>query len=260
MAQTDQEDLPSAEMTIDELARRSGVTSRNIRAYQERGLLPPPKLVGRVGHYGPGHLARLEHINQLSDRGFSLASIRELFRAWEHGYGLEQILGFEQALAAPWDSEGSIRLTLKDFEERFGLDVTQRERAERLGILVPDGDDGYRVPSPRLLDAGTELIAVGVPLDKVLDEAERLRADLDRVAIRFINLYLEHVWAPFEAAGRPPEQLPHIIDSLNRLRPIANMAVGPLLSQSMAAKTAEVSARTLADAPDHRRTAEGADG
>lgn len=258
MSQTDQEDDSSAEMTIDELARRSGVTSRNIRAYQERGLLPPPKLVGRVGHYGPGHLARLEHINQLSDRGFSLASIRELFRAWEHGYGLEQILGFEQALAAPWDSEGSTRLTLKEIEERFGSDLGQRERAERLGILVPDGD-GYRVPSPRLLDAGMELIAAGVPLDKVLDEAERLRADLDRVAVRFINLYLEHVWAPFEAAGRPPEQLPHIIDSLTRLRPIANMAVGPLLSQSMAAKTAEVTARTLADAPDHRRTAE-ADG
>lgn len=258
MSQTPPE-ASAAEMTIDELARRSGVTSRNIRAYQERGLLPPPKLVGRVGHYSPGHLARLEHINQLSDRGFSLASIRELFRAWEHGYGLEQILGFEQALAAPWDSEGSIRLTLKEIEERFGSDITQRERAVQLGILVADGD-GYRVPSPRLLDAGMELIAVGVPLDKVLDEAERLRADLDRIAVRFITLYLEHVWAPFEAAGRPPEQLPQIIDSLTRLRPIANMAVGPLLSQSMAAKTAEVTARTLADAPDHPLAAEGADG
>lgn len=245
-------------MTIDELARRSGVTSRNIRAYQERGLLPPPKLVGRVGYYGPGHLARLEHINQLADRGFSLAAIRELFKAWEHGYGLDQVLGFEQALAAPWDTESGDRLTMKDIELRFGKDLGQRERAVRLGLLVPDGD-GFRVPSPRLLDAGMELIAAGVPLDKVLDEAEKLRADLDRIAARFINLFLDHIWARFEEAGRPPEELPRIVETLTRIRPIAHMAIGPLLSQAMAAKTAEVSARTFADVPDHLKTAEAAE-
>ena len=32
----------TAEMTIDELARESGMTARNIRAHQSRGLLPPP--------------------------------------------------------------------------------------------------------------------------------------------------------------------------------------------------------------------------
>ena len=30
------------EMTIDELALESGMTARNIRAHQSRGLLPPP--------------------------------------------------------------------------------------------------------------------------------------------------------------------------------------------------------------------------
>jgi hypothetical protein len=138
---------------------------------------------------------------------------------------------------------------MAEIEARFGPDVAQRDRAVRLGILVPDGD-AFRVPSPRLLDAGMELIAAGVPLDRVMDEAEQLRADLDRIAVRFVSLYLDYIWAPFEAAGRPPEQLPHIIESLTRLRPIANMAVGPMLSQAMAAKTAEISAQTLADAPE----------
>ena len=37
------------DMTIDELARRAGTTTRNVRSYQTRGILPPPRMVGRVG-------------------------------------------------------------------------------------------------------------------------------------------------------------------------------------------------------------------
>ncbi|MDP8987506.1 MAG: MerR family transcriptional regulator, partial [Actinomycetota bacterium] len=39
-------------MTIDDLAREAGCTTRNIRSYQTLGLLPPPSIVGRVGYYG----------------------------------------------------------------------------------------------------------------------------------------------------------------------------------------------------------------
>lgn len=237
-----------AEMTIDELARRSGTTSRNIRAYQERGLVPPPTVIGRVGYYGDGHLARLKHIAELSDRGFSLASIRELFRAWEQGYGLDEVLGFEEALAAPWDNEGSVRLSLADITAQFGDDPSARDRAVKLGLLVPDGE-AFRVPSPRLLEAGMELIAAGVPLERVLDEAARLRADLERIAGRFVAMYVEFVWAPFEEAGRPASELPRITEVLKRIRPIGQMAVGPLLAQAMEAKVAEVTAQTFADPP-----------
>lgn len=52
-----------AEFTIDELARESGMTVRSLRAYQERGLLPPPRLKGRTGFYGPQHLNRVRIIS-----------------------------------------------------------------------------------------------------------------------------------------------------------------------------------------------------
>ncbi len=42
-----------AELTIDELARETGMTVRNIRAHQSRGLLPPPEVRARTGYYGP---------------------------------------------------------------------------------------------------------------------------------------------------------------------------------------------------------------
>lgn len=43
-----------SEYTVDELARVSDTTVRNIRAYQDRGLLAPPEKRGRVGIYRSG--------------------------------------------------------------------------------------------------------------------------------------------------------------------------------------------------------------
>jgi MerR HTH family regulatory protein len=48
------------EMTIRELAERTGMTVRNIRAHQTRGLLPPPVVRGRTGYYDEEHVARIE--------------------------------------------------------------------------------------------------------------------------------------------------------------------------------------------------------
>ena len=39
-------------LTIEELARRVGLSTRNVRAYRTAGLLPPPTLEGRTGRYG----------------------------------------------------------------------------------------------------------------------------------------------------------------------------------------------------------------
>ena len=71
-------DQAEQELTIDELARRSGVTVRNIRAHQSRGLLPPPVVRARTGYYGPEHLARLELIREMQAEGFNLKAIERL--------------------------------------------------------------------------------------------------------------------------------------------------------------------------------------
>jgi DNA-binding transcriptional MerR regulator len=250
------------EMTIDELARRSGVTSRNVRAYQERGLLPSPVLRGRVGYYGDAHLARLRHIGQLAQRGFSLASIRELFRAWEHGWGLADVLGFEQALAAPWQDESDQILTTEQLTQIFGGTDETIARAASLGLLELVEPDRYRVTIPRLLQAGAELVQVGVPLAAVLDEAEVLQSDMRRIAERFVNLFLEHVWQPYVDRGMPPGDLSAVTEALQRLRPVAGTAVETWLAAAMERQIDAVTAETLAIAPfggqDERGPAEEA--
>ena len=67
--------LSPGQLTVDQLAARSGTSVRTIRFYTARGLLPPPQLRGRTGLYGADHLARLELIGELAALGFSLTAI-----------------------------------------------------------------------------------------------------------------------------------------------------------------------------------------
>jgi DNA-binding transcriptional MerR regulator len=81
------------QLTIEELARRAGVSTRNVRAYRTAGLLPPPHLDGRTGRYGDEHLRRLEVVARLQRRGWSLAAIKEVLGAWAAGRTLDDVLG-----------------------------------------------------------------------------------------------------------------------------------------------------------------------
>jgi DNA-binding transcriptional MerR regulator len=64
--------------TIGELSEQVGMTVRNIRAYQARGLLPPPVVDGRVGYYTQAHRERLTMIRRLRAEGFNLVAISAL--------------------------------------------------------------------------------------------------------------------------------------------------------------------------------------
>ncbi len=225
-------------MTIDELARRGETTTRNVRAYQTRGLLPPPHVVGRVGFYNEGHLARLKYIARLQERGFSLAAIHDLLAAWEQGRSLSAVLEFEGELTTPWVEEKPEVMTRARLEELFPEtieDPSLLERAVDLGILVPEGPerDDFKAVSPRQIEMGVELTTAGIPLSAVLDEHEKLAANLETIAERFVKVFEKHVWEPFVAEGLPGERLGQITETMRRMRPAASLAVQILLEQSM---------------------------
>ena len=90
-------------MTIDELARRTELTVRNVRAYQSRGLVPPPTLHGRTGYYGEDHVARIRLIRALQSEGFNLEGIRLLIEG--AGGETEEVLRFTQAVREPFEQE-----------------------------------------------------------------------------------------------------------------------------------------------------------
>ncbi len=116
--QAQQADAPPAQMTIGELARRTGMTVRNIRAHQTKGLLPPPEVRGRTGYYGEEHVARIALTREMQADGLNLEAIRRLLEN-AGGNGTE-ILDFTRALRAPYEDEAPEIIEAAELAETWG--------------------------------------------------------------------------------------------------------------------------------------------
>jgi DNA-binding transcriptional MerR regulator len=71
----DERDVQTQQLSLDELSAAAGMTARNVRAYQTKGLIPPPSRRGRRSVYGTEHLQRLQAIERARQRGASLTLI-----------------------------------------------------------------------------------------------------------------------------------------------------------------------------------------
>jgi DNA-binding transcriptional MerR regulator len=228
-------------MTIENLSIRSGVTTRNIRAYQSRGLLPAPvaRSGERAAFYTAEHLARLRLVSRLQERGFSLAGIADLLDSLASGKTLEQVLGIESAIAESEEDESRIVLPeVADPEASI-------ERLVAVG-LVDRHERAYRIRNPRVFELGIAAVQAGIPVEALLDEFVRLRADLHEVALRFVALFTQHVLNPFLEAGMPKEQLDGVIEHLKRLRQLALSATEALMRQAISDETEAAARANLA--------------
>ena len=127
-------------MTIDELATANGTTTRRVRSLQTLGLLPHPALRGRTGIYGQAHLNRLAAVLRLQEEGFSLESVRVLFRAFDTGASLADVIGLADPVAGPAGSRLVTAVSGADVAELYGfaeLQGTVGERATQRAAVRP---------------------------------------------------------------------------------------------------------------------------
>jgi DNA-binding transcriptional MerR regulator len=230
--------------TIDELARAAGTKVSTIRLYQQRGLLPPPAIEGRIGYYDNDHLARLRLVADLQQRGFSLAAIRELADTWESGRDLGALLGVERALG---EGGARKRVTLAELEQHFPSlhgDTKLLRRVEKLGAAVPLGDGTFDV-DPGFLEIGAVMHGIGVPLDVMIDEFERVHAFAREAAARYVEQFERYVWQPSLAAG--DADLQRVAAAIGELREAAIAVLGGAMRQAIDAAAADAVARHAGD-------------
>jgi DNA-binding transcriptional MerR regulator len=234
-----------ANLTIEQLAAAVGMSVRNIRNHHSRGLLPAPEVRSRVGYYSGEHVARLRLILDLQADGFNLAAIERLMSA--SGGSAARLLGLRNAMNAPFASETPEVVTAEELRERFGvLDAKDAERIRKLKLLVALGDGRFDVPSPALLKAAEEVIALGISLHAALSLVERVSRDCESISRAFVRLYLQELWEPFARDGQPEERWDEVIDAIGALRPIASEALLAVFKQRMSAQVETASAKLLA--------------
>ncbi len=211
---------PEANLTVEQLAYETGMSVRNIRNHQSRGLLPPPEVRARVGYYGPEHVARLRLIQEMQSEGFKLSAISRLIG--EHGTDADRFVGLRQAVTAPFATEAPEVYSRDELIEKFGIDDDRLlEKAQKLGLLVALGEDRYEAPSPALIRAAEEVTGMGIDLPAALTVIEKLERNAQSSARTFVNLFVDELWKPFDDAGRPEEGWEELIASIGRLRPLA---------------------------------------
>jgi hypothetical protein len=69
------------------------------------------------------------------------------------------------------------------------------------------------------------MVEMGIPLTRSLDVVEQLRKHAEGIAKLYVELFLNQVWRPFDDSGRPPEQWPHLYETLERLRAVSGEAI-----------------------------------
>jgi DNA-binding transcriptional MerR regulator len=236
---------PQAKLTIDDLAHASGVTVRNIRAYQARGLLNPPEVRARTGYYGSEHEARLELIKDLQAEGMKLDTIKKLLDTT--GGTTEQVVAFIRRIRQLFAEEERQISTVAELAERFeGTDPAMLKRAQKMGLLREVGEDQYEEISPRLMRAAADLHQLGIPLSRSLDVVDQLGRHAAGIARVYVDLFLDEVWKPFDTSGRPTEQWPRVYETIESLRHISGEAMVAVLEMAISERLDTTFGRDLA--------------
>ncbi|HTZ12549.1 MAG TPA: MerR family transcriptional regulator [Mycobacterium sp.] len=223
----------SGEYRIDDLARLAGSTTRNVRVYRDRGLLPPPLRVGRIALYNDTHLTRLRLITSMLNRGYNIAHVREMLSAWEEGKNLGDVLGLESAIVGTWTTEKSQTMPVAE-AQRLINDANAFERLVGLQVIHVDGPQAT-ITRPKLIDAFNEIRGYGVSMDKLIDLHEHIVPLVDQISEMLVRAGAEHVAdriKPREALPADTE-IAELITMLVRFRSQAVASVTATLASSI---------------------------
>ncbi len=206
---------------VDELADLAGTTVRNLRAFQDKGIIPPPDKRGRHAVYGKAHLYRLQLVLRLQGRGYSLNGIKELIDAAERGSDVRELIGLDSVITEPLGSGDSTPGTVTSAQllRMFGYKRMPKallRQAVKLGFLTPEGER-YRVGDILMLKAAADLVKNGIALADLLDMAKRLRENMDRMADD-VTWRLAKSIDNYGSDIPPPEDMPRISALIQLLR------------------------------------------
>jgi DNA-binding transcriptional MerR regulator len=206
------------ELTIDELAARTGMTVRTVRYYASEGLLPPPIRRGRIAYYGQPHRLRLDLVRALQEHGYTLAAIERVLGRIPLDANPAQY-AVHSAVLAPWLPDNSESITRNALERRIGrgLDDAELGYLEQIGAVEQVSENAFRT-SPAALGHALELMRLPVPTSVLQNSAAIISEHATAVANGLTDVFIEAIWGPYQRGEIDHAQ---VVAMLNGLRPLA---------------------------------------
>jgi DNA-binding transcriptional MerR regulator len=259
-SQAPQGDAAADAYTLDQLAFATGVSTRTIRFYQFKGVLPRPVRRGRGALYDDQHVARLRLIGQLQDRGLSLRAVRHLLREdSDEARVLGGYLGLGESLGKPWSDDRPQMVGHDELEALVGERLPGTIASlVRFGVVDRDRNDparSYRIPSPALLRVTLALQENGVDVETAARAGDILRRRLGTAARELVEHFAKRAGRGFGRTAASGE----IGTALDALRPLAGEAARLIFARQIEHALRDVAAdgRTRAPKRSHRRRRRG---
>lgn len=215
-------------MTLDELARRSGMTGRNIRQWQTDGLIPPPHRRGRVGIYTDDHLTRITRVKDLRAQGFPLDLIRRVL-ATPAVEAAADVRHLAAGALAPFASAERVTLTTSEVEARLGRGAAGSLRDAGLADMAGDDyvmDGAVLTSLEAAASAGIAPATFAATLAKALDHQRAIAGLL-------LDMVRDELWRPFVDSGMPTDKWHELADTVDRLRDIGVTAQSQLFRRAL---------------------------
>lgn len=223
------------ELTIDQLAARVGMTVRNVRAYAGRGILPPPRLVGRTGYYNREHVNRLSLVRELLDRGLTLAAVEQTLReARPRAAG--HTLDLLHLLDTPHDVDVEV-MSRDDLAALAGIDRDDPLIAamEDYGLIRMLEDDQVELVQPMVVRVGSAAAALGLAPATLIELYPLMRSRLRVIAEAFVSAVVTEIVEPFLEREMPDDGWEPVMAAIEELLPISGQVTVAILRAELGA-------------------------
>lgn len=212
---------------VEELAAACDVSVDTVRYYQTKGLLPPPGREGRIAWYSDEHVERIRQIRAWQREGLTLAFIGRLLEGGV-SRGRRDIAAAVGEAHLRGEAEAEL-LTVDELAARSGVPTALIEAIEREGVSVGrrvDGELRYTSADVEIVRIGLRLLDRGVPLSELLVLAGEHHDAMERVALRAVELFDEHVRGPIkERAASEEEAARELVEAFREMLPAVTKLV-----------------------------------
>jgi adenylate cyclase len=196
----DDEPTP-AELTLEQVAARAGVTQATVRRWVREGLVPQYE-----GTWTPAAASHVRIVARLRERGHSVERIREASQSGKLAFGyIDELLPSSEA-----------RYTLREAARELDVDEQLIERLVAAMGLNALSTEEITQEDLQVLRYGAEVLAAGLPLPALLQIVRVYGQAMAQVADAEVRLFHLYLHEPLMREGVPGVEVAQAMEGMTR--------------------------------------------